>query len=75
MICSMNRKGGCWDNAPLELLRHLKRQNRDTRADTKPAARNRPLRFIEDVYNRRCLPSGIGCITPVQQAMGKVTLE
>ena len=68
MICSMSRKGNCWDNAvaesffsglKLEWLREdIPATRREARADV--------FEFIEMFYNRRRLHSAIGYRTPAE---------
>lgn len=68
MVCSMSRKGNCWDNAPVEsffgtlkqeLVHHQKYRNRWQ-------ARQSLFEYIERFYNRRRLHSTLGYRTPVQ---------
>lgn len=71
MLCSMSRKGDCWDNAPMEsfyaTLKGELVEERDylTRAE----ARADVFQYVEGFYNRRRLHSAIGYITPEQKAM------
>jgi putative transposase len=70
MLCSMSRKGDCWDNAPMEsffaTLKGELVQQRDylTRAE----ARADVFQYIEGFYNRRRRHSAIGYLTPEQMA-------
>ena len=68
MVCSMSRKGNCWDNAPVEsffgtmkqeLVHHQKYRNRWQ-------ARQSLFEYIERFYNRRRLHSTLGYRTPAQ---------
>jgi len=68
IIQSMSRKGNCWDNAPMEsffgtlkteLVHHREYPDRDT-------ARRDLFAHIEGYYNRPCIHSAIGYITPHQ---------
>jgi len=68
MVCSMSRKGNCWDNAPVEsffgtmkqeLVHHQKYRNRSQ-------ARQSLFEYIERFYNRRRLHSTLGYRTPAQ---------
>lgn len=67
-ICSMSRKGNCWDNAPAEsffaiLKRALVYHHRyKTRAD----ARQSIFEYIERFYNRKRLHSSLGYRTPYE---------
>ncbi len=66
MICSMSRKGDCWDNAPMEsFFGSLKTELEDDRPfPTRQAARTALFGFIEGFYNRQRLHSAIGYVTP-----------
>jgi transposase InsO family protein len=70
MLCSMSRKGDCWDNAPMEsFFATLKRELIDE-ADyqTRDQARADVFHYIEGFYNRRRLHSALGYLTPEQKA-------
>ena len=70
MICSMSRKGDCWDNAPMksffaalkgELVEQADHQTRDqARADL--------FQYVEGFYNRRRLRSALGHIRLAKKA-------
>ena len=66
MVCSMSRKGDCWDNAPMEsFFGSLKTELEDDRPyPTRQAARTALFGFIEGFYNRQRLHSAIGYVTP-----------
>jgi putative transposase len=65
MLCSMSRKGDCWDNAPMEsFFGSLKTELDDGPFETRQAARTALFGFIEGFYNRHRLHSAIGYITP-----------
>ena len=69
IVCSMSRKGDCWDNAPMEsffaTLKGELVEQRDylTRGD----ARADVFQFLEGWYNRKRRHSGIGYLTPEQK--------
>ena len=68
VVCSMSRKGNCWDNAPAEsFFATLKRElvNR-TRFDTRESARLAVFEWIEVWYNRKRRHSALGYLSPVQ---------
>lgn len=68
MLCSMSRKGDCWDNAPMEsFFGSLKTELEDDGVyHTRQAAKNALFSFIEGFYNRERLHSAIGYQTPSQ---------
>ena len=56
MVCSMSRKGDCWDNAVVESFFHsLKTEwiSDDILYKTRDEARNDVIRYIEMFYNSR----------------------
>ena len=71
MICSMSRKGDCWDNAPMESRFHtLKTElvsHRDYRSRNQ--ARADIFEYIEVFYNRGRRHSSLGYMTPAQYEM------
>jgi putative transposase len=65
MLCSMSRKGDCWDNAPMEsFFGSLKTELDDGPFETRQAARTALFGFLEGFYNRQRLHSAIGYVTP-----------
>jgi len=68
MLCSMSRKGDCWDNAPMEsFFGSLKTElEGDGPFETRQAARSALFEFIEGFYNRQRLHSAIGYKTPTE---------
>lgn len=66
LICSMSRKGNCWDNAPMESFwgtlkqEWLNDQHFRTRDDAKAAI----FEYIWIFYNRKRIHSSIGYTTP-----------
>jgi transposase InsO family protein/transposase-like protein len=69
MLCSMSRKGGCWDNASTEsFFAALKGELVEQRDHlTRNEARADVFQYVEGFYNRRRLHSGIGYLTPEQK--------
>lgn len=65
-ICSMSRKGNCWDNAPVEsFFSTLKMELiHESRYKTHDQARTEIFEFIEVWYNRRRLHSALGYVSP-----------
>jgi len=67
MICSMSRKGDCWDNAPMEsffatLKAELVYRERFT---TRQEAKAKIFEYIEVFYNRQRRHSSLGMKSPV----------
>jgi transposase InsO family protein len=66
IICSMSRKGNCWDNAPMESFFHTLKtelvyhRHYESRAE----ARSDIFEYIEVFYNRLRLHSAIGYESP-----------
>jgi putative transposase len=67
LICSMSRKGNCWDNSgaesffhslKVELVNHYRYQSREE-------AKQSTFHYIEVYYNRIRRHSTIGSITPM----------
>jgi putative transposase len=72
MICSMSRKGDCWDNAPMEsffaTLKGELIEARERDYPTRDEARADVFQYVEGWYNRRRLHSSLGYRTPEQKA-------
>ena len=66
MICSMSRKGNCWDNAVVErFFRSLKTERTNNRIYlTREAARRDVIDYIEMFYNSQRLQSYLGYRSP-----------
>jgi putative transposase len=65
MLCSMSRKGDCWDNAPIEsFFGSMKTELEDGPYETRQTAKTALFGFIEGFYNRHRLHSAIGYVTP-----------
>jgi putative transposase len=71
VVCSMSRKGNCWDNAVAEsFFATLKTELvYGQRFATRVEARTAIFDFIEGFYNRRRRHSTIGYLTPVEFEM------
>jgi len=67
LLCSMSRKGDCWDNAPIESFfgRMKTEMDNGNTFETRQAAKNSVFAFIEGWYNRRRLHSAIGYCSPL----------
>jgi putative transposase len=68
MICSMSRKGNCWDNAPTERFFNRLENERmhGTRYATRPAVMAALFDDIEAFYNRRCRHATLKGQSPIQ---------
>ena len=68
MVCSMSRRGNCWDNAPVEsFFSTLKRELvHHRRYQTRAEARADIFEYIEVWYNRRRRHSSLGYQSPAQ---------
>jgi putative transposase len=66
MVCSMSRKGNCWDNAPMEsFFSTLKIECIDNKIYlSRTQAKREIFEFIEIDYNRNRRHSSIGSTTP-----------
>jgi putative transposase len=69
MLCSMSRKGDCWDNAPMESFYATLKGELIEQCDylTHAEARADIFQFLEGWYNKRRLHSALGYITPEQK--------
>jgi transposase InsO family protein len=70
VVCSMSRKGDCWDNAPMESFYATLKGELVDQQDyaTRDEARADVFQYVEGFYNRRRLHSAIGYLTPEQKA-------
>lgn len=68
MVCSMSRKGNCWDNAPTESFFNSLKNERvhGTRYDTRAEAMADLFDYIEPFYNRRRRHSTLDGASPVK---------
>jgi transposase InsO family protein len=66
IVCSMSRKGNCWDNAPTEsLVATIKKELvHHEHYATRDAARRALFEYIEVFYNRQRLHSALDYQTP-----------
>jgi putative transposase len=66
MVCSMSRKGNCWDNAVVESFFHSLKTEwiADIIYRTRDEARNDVIRYIEMFYNSHRLHSFLGYKNP-----------
>ena len=68
IICSMSRRGNCWDNAPVEsFFSTLKRELvHHRRYRTRAEARSDIFEYIEVWYHRKRLHSSLGYRSPAE---------
>jgi len=68
IICSMSRRGDCWDNAVAESFWGTLKTELVYRTDfvTRTAAREAIFEYIEVFYNRRRLHSSVGFLSPAE---------
>ena len=73
-ICSMSRKGNCWDNAPVEsFFSTLKREHVfHNLYGHRAQARQSIFMYIEQFYNRKRIHSAIGYRTPIEMEQFKL---
>ncbi len=66
-ICSMSRKGDCWDNAPAESFFHTLKTELVNLCQfkTRDEAKQSIFEYIEVFYNRQRRHSTIGYLAPV----------
>jgi transposase InsO family protein len=66
MVCSMSRKGDCYDNAPMESwFKSLKVERVNLRRyATREEARADIFSYVETFYNPRRLHSSLGYVSP-----------
>lgn len=67
LVCSMSRKGNCWDNAVAESFFHTLKVEviRDERFQTREQLKQTIFEYIEVDYNRTRRHSAIGHISPM----------
>jgi len=65
-ICSMSRKGNCWDNAPMEAFWGKMKYEwlNDQRFKTRNEARAAIFEYVEIFYNRQRLHQSNNYLTP-----------
>ena len=68
MVCSMSRKGNCWDNAPTESWFNSFKNERifGERFATREVMKTMAFEYVEVFYNRKRLHSTLGYTSPVQ---------
>jgi putative transposase len=68
MICSMSRKGNCYDNAPMESWFHTLKAElvQDEKFGTRREATAAIFEYMEVFYNRQRIHSAIGGLSPTE---------
>jgi transposase InsO family protein len=68
LICSMSKRGDCYDNAAMESWNHSFKIEaiQGEKFTTRELAKNQVFDYIEVYYNRRRLHSRLGYLSPVQ---------
>lgn len=66
LICSMSKKGDCYDNAAMESWNHSFKVEaiHGERFSTRSAAKEQVFEYIEIYYNRKRLHSKLGYVSP-----------
>ena len=66
MVCSMSRKGNCWDNAVVESFFHTLKTEHvyHEQFKTRGAAKSSVFEWIEVFYNRQRMHSALGYVSP-----------
>ncbi len=74
IVCSMSRKGNCWDNAPTESWFHTLKTEQVYHVSykTRQEAMLDIFDYIEVFYNRQRRHSTLGYLTPVQFATSQL---
>lgn len=68
MVCSMSRKGNCWDNAPMESWFHTLKSEllHDHVFATRREATAAIFEYMEVFYNRQRIHTALGTLTPAE---------
>jgi putative transposase len=68
VVCSMSRKGDCWDNGMMESFFHTLKAEliRDEKFTTRAAAANAVFEYIEVFYNKQRLHSSLEFTAPLE---------
>ena len=68
MVCSMSRKGNCWDNAPMERFFLNLKMERVWRRDyaNQEEARRDVADYLLTFYNQKRLNSALGNMSPAE---------
>jgi transposase InsO family protein len=68
IVCSMSRRGNCWDNAVVESFFGTLKQElvHRCRFATRDVARRKVFEYIEPWYNRQRRHSSLGYVSPTE---------
>jgi transposase InsO family protein len=66
ILCSMSRRGDCYDNAPMESWFARLKTELGENFENKEAARRALFQYIEVFYNQRRLHSALGYMSPAE---------
>jgi putative transposase len=74
LICSMSRKGNCWDNAPMESFFHTLKTEwvYGFKYNTRREAKDSLFEYIEIFYNRQRRHSALQYMNPCQYELYKM---
>lgn len=74
LICSMSRKGNCWDNAPMESFFHTLKTEwvYGLKYNTRQEAKDSLFDYIEVFYNRQRRHSALQYMNPCQYELYRV---
>jgi putative transposase len=74
LICSMSKKGDCYDNAAMESWNHSLKVEaiHGERFVTREQAKDQVFDYIEVYYNRQRLHSTLGYVSPIEFELSKV---
>jgi len=74
-ICSMSRKGNCWDNAPMESFWGKMKYEWliDYQFKTRAEAKSAVFEYVEIFYNRQRLHASNRYLTPEEYYLGRIT--
>lgn len=74
LICSMSRKGNCWDNAPMESFWGKMKYEwlNDDQFMTRAQAKSAVFEYVEIFYNRQRLHASNDYLTPDEYYFGKI---
>jgi len=74
-VCSMSRKGNCWDNAPMEAFWGKMKYEwlEDKHFKTREEARAAVFEYVEIFYNRQRIHEANGYITPEKYYSSRIS--